>query len=91
MLWNLKISRLFPENLLYLSPECHPCSQWSLSFLNRSSTTRHVSTAQTDATGTDQEVPLSMVGSLDARASYIPKFCVGRMGIMFKEALRIIR
>lgn len=46
-----------------------------------------MSTAQVDATGTDQEVPLSMVGSLDA----IPEFCVGRMGIMFKEALRIIR
>jgi len=31
------------------------------------------------------------VGSLDARASYVPEFCVGRMGIMFKGALRIIR
>lgn len=56
-----------------------------------SCTTRHVPTAQTAAAATDQEVPLSMVGSLDARAGYIPEFCVGRMGIMFKEALRVIR
>jgi len=50
-----------------------------------------VPTAQKDAAGTDQEGPLSMVRSLDARASYVPEFCVGRMGIMFKGALRIIR
>lgn len=48
-------------------------------------------TAQTAAAATDQEVPLSMVGSLDARAGYIPEFFVGRIGIMFKEALRVIR
>ena len=34
LLWNLKISRLFTANPLYPSPECHPCFQWSLSFLN---------------------------------------------------------